>query len=95
MASPGGEGVLVSELHSNTTLTIRAEQAVEPVRDLAALLAADSEEAALLSDRLEGKGSLSELDVRLTLSVLSQAVLELAQRQAEVMERLQPQERQH
>lgn len=77
--NPDSRGVItmtsgITKLQANTTLALRAEQAVGPIRELAAQMAEMSEEARPLHERLSASGTLREYDVILTLSVLSQAV---------------------
>jgi hypothetical protein len=64
----------LSELQGNPTLALRAEAAIEPIRELAAMMADESDEARHLSERLAASGSLKEYDVILCLSILAQAV---------------------
>jgi hypothetical protein len=78
----------LSELQMNATLAMRAEQSLEAVRELAALLAQDSTEAAHLRERLSVQGSLRPYDIYLTLSVLAQAVVQRERRIAELEERI-------
>jgi len=78
----------VTQIAGNTTLGIIAQDATAPVKDLAGALASQSDEAKRLHDALSHSPVLGEFESVLAISVLSQAVLGVAQVQGELLERV-------
>jgi len=79
----------VTQIAQNVTLGILAQDATAPVKQLAGLLASPSDEAKRLHDALSHSPILGEFEQVLAVAVLSQAVLGLAERQGEIMERVE------
>jgi hypothetical protein len=76
-------------LNDNPVMAERAADAMWSVRQLPEALSSESEEAGDLFERLPASGTPGEYEMRLSLSVLAQATLGLAERQAELLERIE------
>jgi hypothetical protein len=79
----------VARLADNPVLANIASDATWSVNQLAEVLAEESEEAQRLFDALSHSPLLGEYESALALSMLSQAVLGLAERQADLIERIE------
>jgi hypothetical protein len=78
----------VKLLADNVVLTERAADSMWSVRQLAQAFSEQSEEAADLMERFPPSATPGEYEVCLTLSIVSQAILGLAEQLSELEERL-------